>query len=344
MAKNKMNIAIVGCGDIGRFVALGCRLNRKINIAACVDTSAERVEAFAKKHHIPRSYQDYRELFQHKDIDAVYLGVPHFLHHDMIIDCLEKGYNVLCEKPVTISIDEALDVCQKARETGRKVGVNYQYRYDHNCSSLVEACRLGDLGIINYALCNTPWSRSEKYFSGAPWHAKKAESGGGTLITQGSHIIDIVLKAMKSFPVEVAAVTDRKKFTDVEIEDFAAGIIKMENGAILQVTSSMAAEPEQKVTAEVYGSLGTVHYTGGDFSKLKFKGVKGKKRKAPVRGFHPLLRSIEGFRRWVQNDELSLMPVEESLMVLAVVEAMYRSAESGKWEKVDQRYREFLPE
>jgi len=342
MAKNKMNIAIVGCGDIGGFVALGCRLNRKINIAACVDTSAERAEAFAKKHRIASSYQDYRELFQHKDLDAVYLGVPHYLHHAMILECLENGYNVFCEKPVTVSMDEAIDVCRKSRETGKKIGINYQYRYDHNCSSLIEACRVGDLGTINYALCNTPWSRTEKYFSGAPWHAKKHESGGGTLITQGSHIIDITLKALNSFPVEVVAVTDQKKFTDVEVEDFAMGIVKMENGATLQVTSSMAAEPEQKLTADVYGSLGRGHYTGGDFSKINFQGVRVKKRKAPVRGFHPLLRSIEGFRRWIQEGDPFLVPVEESLMVLAVVEAMYRSAESGKWEKVDVRYREFL--
>lgn len=337
-----MNIAIVGCGDIGGFVAIGCRLNRKINITACVDTSVERSESFAKKHRISRSYQDYRELFQHKDIDAVYLGVPHFLHHSMIIDCLENGYNVFCEKPVTVSLNDALDVCRKSRETGKKVGINYQYRYDHNCNSVIEACRSGELGNINYALCNTSWSRTEKYFSGAPWHGKKAESGGGTLITQGSHIIDITLKALKSFPVEVAAVTDKKKFTEVEVEDFAMGIVKFENGAAMQITSTMAAEPEQKLTMDVYGSLGRAHYTGGDFSNIKSRGIKVKKRKAPVRGFHPLLRSIEGFRRWVKEDEPFLVPVEESLMVLAVVEAMYRSADSGKYEKVDTRYREFL--
>ncbi len=344
--KDIMRLAIVGCGDIGGYIAMGCRYNRHIEMIACVDTRSERAEIFAKKNKIEHIYNDYRELFNHDELDAIYLGVPHHLHHDMIVECLEKGYHVFCEKPVTITVDDALDVCGKSLDTGKKVGINYQYRYDHSCFSLIEAGCNGELGEIRYGRCNLPWHRTSDYFTGAPWHAKKTEAGGATLITQASHIMDVCLKAMNSHPVEAWAITEQKVFKDVEVEDFAMGIIKLENGSQLQVASSMIVEPEEKITADIYGSKGRGHYTGGGLSKIKFLGEKVPKRKAPVRwglkGIHPLLRSIEGFRRWVKYDTPYLVPVEESLAVLAAVDAMYRSAESGSWEKIDDRYRKFL--
>lgn len=345
--KNKlMRLAVVGCGDIGGYIALGCRFNRHITITACVDTDMNCAEAYGQKNKIEHVYTDYRELFEHPEIDAVYLGVPHFLHHDMIIGCLEAGYHVFCEKPVTITMDDALDVCRKSDETGKKVGINYQYRYDHACFSLMEAGRRGELGEIRYGRCNVPWHRDEDYFTGAPWHRSMAEAGGGTLITQASHIIDVCLRAMNSFPAEAWAVTERKVFKDVEVEDFAMGVIQCENGAQLQVTSSMVAVPEKVITADIYGSRAQGQYFGGDFSKIRFSGAKVPKRHSPVRwglkGVHPFLRSIEGFRRWVKDDIPFLVPAKESLAVLAAVEAMYRSAVSGTWEKVDMRFREFL--
>ena len=130
----------------------------------------------------------------------------------------------------------------------------------------------------------------------------------------------------------------QKKYLDVEVEDLCLGIIEMENGSALQVSSTMVAAPEQAISIEIYGSKGTGIYKGGLLPKASFKGVKVKKEMPPVKGVHALFASLEGFRQWIAGTAPYLMPVENSLPVLAAVQALYRSSETGKKEPVDGRY------
>jgi len=335
-------MAIVGCGDIARFTALGCILNRKMKAIACMDIDGDRAGAFARRFRIPHASDDYERLLDRDDLDAVYLAVPHDLHRPMIEQALERGLPVLCEKPIAAEMDDAVAICELARKKKIPVGVNYQYRYDSACYALIEACREGALGVTRYGLVNVPWNRNRPYFDDSPWHKSIARSGGGTLLTQASHIIDIALTALGGRPVRVMGITDRKVFTDVEVEDFGTGLIELEGGAVLNVTSSMVAVPGRKILMEIYGADGTVLYEGPDFPKVRFLGTKVKKKRPPIRGVHALFRSIEGFRRWITTEEQYLIPAESTLAVLAAVKALYASAKTGKREALDERYRKFI--
>ncbi len=340
----KMKMAMVGCGDIARYTALGAKLNRGIEISACMDIDKERAAKFARRFRIKRSFDDYEEMLKNTEIDAVYIASPHDLHVGMIRSAVSRGHHVLCEKPVATTLDDALEVCRLSRESGRKVGINYQYRYDSGCYALVTAAKGGELGDIYYGRCNVPWWRGEEYFHNSLWHKSLARSGGGTLLTQASHIVDIMLLCVGR-PVSTIGVVDKKVFTDAEVEDTALGVIETAGGGQISVTTSMVAVPEQKVTAEVYGSKGTGTYRGPESPKVEFKGIKVKKAKPPGRGIsniHALFRSIEGFRRWAVEDERFLTPVEETLPVLSAIKALYRSSETGKRESVDDRYLEFV--
>ena len=334
----KMKLAIVGCGDIAKFVILAAKLNRGIHVTACVDINGKRAAAYARWFRIPHFFMDYHTMLDQMEIDAVYLAVPHNLHFPMIMAALERGVHVFCEKPVTTSLDDALDICRSAKEKGCKVGINYQYRYDRGCYALARSCIKGELGEIYYARCNVPWHRTDTYFSKARWHGSLEQSGGGTLITQASHIVDILLWAMGGKPVFAQGLALKKKFTSVEVEDLCLGIIGMENSTLLQVSSSMIAVPEQPLRAEVYGSRGTGLYRAALFPKARFKGARIKKETPPVGGPHALFASVEGFRQWVCGTGTYLMPVEASLPVLAAVHALYRSSDTGKKEPVDMRY------
>jgi predicted dehydrogenase len=260
----------------------------------------------------------------------------------MIEQALERGLPVLCEKPIAAEMDDAVAICELSRKKDIPVGVNYQYRYDAACYALVEACREGALGEARYGRVNVPWNRERTYFDDSPWHKSMASSGGGTLLTQASHIIDIALSALGGRPLSAMGVTDRKVFTDVEVEDFATGLIELENKAVLTVTSSMVSVPGRKVLMEIYGANGTVIYEGPDFPKVRFLGAKVKRKSPPTRGVHALFRSIEGFRRWITDGEPYLIPAESTLSVLAAVKALYTSAETGRKEPVDERYRTFI--
>lgn len=327
----KMELAIVGCGDIARYTAFFARLNRKIRLSACCDIDHQRATAFARRFGIPGIYTDLDQLLDTGQPQAVYLAVPHDLHLPMAAQSAAAGVAVLCEKPLAASLAEGLELAALARQPGVKIGVNYQYRYDSACYALVQAARNGDLGRLLYLRANIPWHREAGYFtSQSAWHSSLQRSGGGTLLTQGSHFLDILLWAANSQPAAAWGTTARQVFSEVEVEDLAFATVEMENSLILEICSSMIAQPERPATIEIYASRGTALYRDGLIPRLKTHGLRLAGRKPPVRGIHALSRSLEAFRQWVVDDRPYLSTVESALQTLQVVEAVYRAAESGR--------------
>jgi len=331
----RMNLGIVGCGDIAGYTAFFARLNRRIAMTACCDVSKQRADSFARRHGIKHVFTDYAGMLANARLDAVYLAVPHNLHFEMIKRAVESGRHVLVEKPVTKTYAEGVEIVHMAERTGIKLAVNYQYRYDAGCYRMARAVQSGQIGEVRYGRINIPWHRERKYFEGSPWHKTIDRSGGGTLITQGSHFLDTALWACGSRPVSAVGVTARRVFQDVEVEDLAMGIVELGNGAWIEICSSMASASEQAVSIEIYGSKATAAYTDRPLPRVRFVGGGVKTENVPIFGFHALQRSIEGFRRWVDGGEPHLAAGRKSLPVLATVEAIYRSAESGKREKVE---------
>jgi UDP-N-acetyl-2-amino-2-deoxyglucuronate dehydrogenase len=329
-----VRLGIVGCGDIAQYTALFGRLSRRIHLTAACDIDLGRAERFARRFGMRTACQDYAALLG-SDIDAVYLATPHHLHAGMIRAAVAAGKAVFVEKPVTRTWDEGQEIARLAEETGAKVAVNYQYRYDPGCYALARAVQRGELGEIHSLRMNVPWRREASYFSSAAWHARLDTAGGGTLLTQGSHILDVALWAMgEEVPVQVLGRTARRKFKDVEVEDLAHAVVEFSNGALGQIASTMAAAREGPVTLEVYGERASAFYTGGLRPRVRFVGRRVRAEKPPVGGLHALQSSLEGFARWVQGGEPHLCTARDALPVLAVVEAVYAAAQSGCGVKV----------
>jgi len=333
--RKKLNLGIVGCGDIAGYTALFARLNHRIRIAACCDTNTLAAQSFAKRHKITSVFEDYQVMLQSEDLDTVYLAVPHNLHYPMIKAAIEAGVPVLVEKPITCTLGEGIEIVNLAQKAGVKLGVNYQYRYDSGCYALAKAAQNGGLGKIYYARCNIPWRRAEDYFRNSSWHANLVTSCGGTLLTQGSHILDIAIWAMGGQPVNTSGSVVKVKYKDVEVEDLAFGIVELDNGALIQISSSMVANPEQALSIEIYGEKGTAIYTDKPLPKVKFRGVHVRGVKPPVRGIHALQRSLEGFRKWIMEDIPYLTPGTEAIPVLAAVHGIYKSSLSGHQESIE---------
>ena len=270
----RLDLTITGCGGIANEMARLARITRGVRLVGCCDVSMERAEAFAKKHRIPRAFSDYGEMLGAVRMDAAYLAVPHFLHYEMLKMAVDAGRHVFVEKPITRTAAEGAEIVAYAGLKSIKIGVNYQYRYDLACYRLAHLAQSGQLGKILYARTNIPWHRERGYFEDSSWHKSMAQAGGGTLITQASHLIDVLLWAIGSPAVSASGVTAQKVFRDVEVEDFAAGRVELENGAVIQVTSSMVAASEQAVTVEVYGEQGTAVYSNRPWPRLRH--IRGK--------------------------------------------------------------------
>jgi UDP-N-acetyl-2-amino-2-deoxyglucuronate dehydrogenase len=328
---NKIRIAVVGCGDIAGFTALVSRLVPQVKMSACCDVNAERVSLFARRHRIPLVFTDYAELLAKAPMDAVYLAVPHHLHYEMILAAVRAGKPVLVEKPFTRTLAEGQELVEKV--AGCKVGVNYQYRYDCGCYALGKAIQAGALGSVHSVRINIPWHRTQKYFETAAWHKTIAQAGGGTLITQGSHFLDVVLWALGEPPVSAMGYTATPGF-DVEVDTLAHGIVETRAGTLISITSTMAAASEQAVTIEAYGKRGTASYRDLPFPALKIRAAKIHKEQPPGLGVHALQRSLAGFAKWILDDRPFLIPAAGSLPVLAAVDGIYRSAHSGRREEI----------
>lgn len=334
-----MRLGIIGCGDIARFTAWFARINRHIQLTACCDSDEGKATRFARRFKIRGIYLDYSHLLNEESLDAVYLAVPHHLHYPMLMEAIQAGVPVLVEKPITRTLDEGAEICRLAEARHVLVGVNYQYRYDSGCYGLAKAVQGGVLGKIHYARCNLPWKRELDYFAGSKWHASLNSAGGGTLITQGSHILDVLLWALEQQPVYAFGATAQSKFNkadeqQIEVEDLAQGIIGMESGALVQICSAMVAEPEGALTIEIYGEKGTAVYTDKPLPRVRFRGVRVKPSHPSVKGIHALQRSLEAFRAWVMEGRPYLTPARAALPALATVEAIYRSASSGSREEI----------
>jgi len=327
-----LNLGIVGCGDIADYTAWVSKLVPQVSLSACCDVNAERASVFAKRHRISQNFTDFTEMLEKADLDAIYLAVPHNLHHEMILSAVEAGKPVFVEKPVTRTLSEGIKLVEMV--IGQKVGVNYQYRYDSGCYALGRAVQAGALGHVHSIRINIPWHRTQSYFDSAPWHKTIAQAGGGTLITQGSHFLDVALWALGEQPVSAMGYTASPGF-EVEVDTSVHGIVETESGTLISITSSMVAASEQAVTIEVYGERGTALYRDVPLPKVRFIGVRVRKERPPEWGLHALQRSLSGFARWVLNDKPYLTPAHETLPVLAAVDGIYRSAQSGKRESIE---------
>jgi len=304
-----------------------------------MDLDLKRAIKIGGKKH---AYTDIQKMYDNEDFNVVYIATPHYLHKPMIKQAFEEGKHVLCEKPVSISIEDAREINQLDKKfSSLKLGFNYNYRYDHNCFYLASGIQNSHLGKIYYANCNIYFSREMDYFNRAIWRTKKETAGGGTLLIHGSHIVDTMLWALGE-PISVMGKIDTLKFKNIEVEDLALGIVEFQSGAYAQINDASFIKPalsifKEKVELQIFGEKGYCHYKGPwPVSSLKWKGVKNFKIKKNIKGFSHFGRSIKAFGNWVLYDKPFFNTVEESSKVLSLISALYKSSDTGKKEKVEK--------
>lgn len=321
-----IRLGVIGCGDIAKDMLLVFRITRGVSVVSLCDINEERLAKAGKRFKKAELFSDYNELIEKSDCDAVYIALPHFLHYPVMKKAIAHKKHILCEKPITMNENNAREIVRLAGESRLKIAVNYQYRYDGNCYRLVQAVKNGDLGRINFIRCAVPWSRDEEYFNFAPWHRSLEKSGGGTLLTQGSHLLDIILWMTDSDIRKVDSICKRIKFTDSGTEDFCMADMELDSGIPVQFMSTMAAPVEGNVRLEVYGDKGYGEYIKKIGSKVFFKGVRPPRYKYGRWAVHAVQKGLRDFRDSIIKDTLHLCPGEEAIRVLKAVNRIYSNS------------------
>ncbi|MFW5728975.1 MAG: Gfo/Idh/MocA family protein [Spirochaetota bacterium] len=279
-----------------------------------------------------RAFTSLQEALERVTADAVHLGVPHDLHEPLCREVAAAGLPMLCEKPLAHGVESGRRIVELSERRGVRIGINYQYRYDPRIGRLAAGVRSGAFGDLRLIRALVPWNRDDGYFTHSSWHASKSRAGGGTLITQGSHLLDAALWIADDHATGAHAVTRTTRPAAGEVEDLAVGIVELARGGVIQIASTMSVHPEQPLRIEIYGSLGSAEYAVG--GRLRVHGCSLPRVRPAAPGLHPTFRSLEGFRRWIAGGPAYLCAARDALATLRVVHALYHAAETGRTQEV----------
>jgi len=227
-----LKVGIIGCGCIFTMHATSCdHLDNAILVGVC-DIKKDRADAAAAKYNV-NAYYDYKELIEKEKPDIVHVCVPHYLHPIISRYALEHGVNVLCEKPMSIRYEDGLENVRIAKEKGLKYGIIFQCRYNNTSKLVKENLENGKLGKVISARVVLTWSKPDSYYSLSDWKGTWDKEGGGVIIDQAIHSLDLANWFINDEPIEVQAHLSNRGHSIMEVDDTGEGFIRYKNGATL---------------------------------------------------------------------------------------------------------------
>lgn len=256
---NMIRTAVVGIGNIGNAHAT-CIANGKIDgmeLSAVCDTDETRLNRFLKNHSTIEGFCDYNELLAKHNFDAVIIATPHPLHAKMAISAFQNGLNVLLEKPADIAVSRVRELNNVARASNKVFSVMFNQRANPifiEARKIVKSGKIGELKRVVWIITN--WYRTQKYYQSSNWRATWSGEGGGVLLNQAPHNLDI-LQWICGMPEKVLAFCDIGKYHKIEVEDDANVFFRYKNGATGVFLTSTGEYPGTN-RFEISGTLGKI--------------------------------------------------------------------------------------
>ena len=256
----KIRFGIIGAGSQGNAYARHFKNGRIDNGVLCAvcDIKPEKLDAIKEQlQDMPVKYYDnYLDMIEDKACDVVLIETPHYSHVEIVRECLSRGVHVLCEKPLGVYTKEVKELCKYAKTAEAKFGMMFNQRTNCIYRKMREMILGGELGKIqrvNWII--TDWFRTDAYYRSGDWRASWAGEGGGVLINQAPHQIDMLSWIVGSKPVSVRGFCHYGRHHDIEVEDDATAYFTYENGATgVFITTTGEAPGTNRL--EVAGTLG----------------------------------------------------------------------------------------
>ncbi|TNB75795.1 Gfo/Idh/MocA family oxidoreductase [Arthrobacter sp. BB-1] len=259
-----LKVAITGCGVIGRTHAVALQEFPGASIVALVDAIPDAAVAladFIEKSGRPRPsvHASIADAFAATDIDLVALATPSGLHIQQGLEVLAAGKHVVIEKPLDVDLSRAQEIEAAANDAARRgvvASVISQHRFDQASVAVADAVAKGRFGRLTSAIASVAWWRGQGYYDSGDWRGTWSMDGGGALMNQGVHTVDLLLWFMGR-PVEIHAHTARLAHERIEVEDTAVATVTFENGGLAVLHATTAAYPGLTVRVQLMGSEGS---------------------------------------------------------------------------------------
>ena len=333
-----MNTAIIGCGAIFSNHAEAIAGLKSTRLYAVCDLDREKAEKAACRFEC-RFFTDYREMLLDKSIDAVHICTPHYLHSQMAIEAMESGKHVLTEKPMSISVAEAMEMNRISLKTGKMLGVCFQNRYNNTSLRIKDVLQEGKSGRILGSKAIVTWHRTGKYYTDSNWRGTFEREGGGVLINQAIHTLDLMQWFIGEIDGLKAHVDTRLLKGVIEVEDTADATITFKNGSscIFFATNNYSddAPVEIEIICEraviklqdklaIKYSDGTVEQVEETDKATGGKAYWGCSHKDLIQDFYLKLQTGKPFE----------VTGEQGITAIKIIEAIYKSSETGEYIKL----------
>ena len=250
-----MHIGLIGGGNISETHARAIGAIPGAQIAAIYGTNKEKVERLVGQYG-GRGYEDFQAFLDHRPMDLVVIGSPSGLHATHGIAAVQRGLHVLTEKPIDISVRRVDELIEAADRAGVKLGVIFQDRGKVGVRRLKKLIDDGVIGRLLVADAKVKWYRPAEYYGGSKWRGTLAMDGGGALINQGIHTVDVLLWLMGDVTEVQARITTA--LHSIEGEDTALALLEFANGAVGSLQATTVAFPGYPRRIEISGTEGTV--------------------------------------------------------------------------------------
>jgi len=320
----KIRIGIIGCGNIATAHINAYSKNEDVNLTSFCDVEAERARKYADKFK-GKFYSDYKEMIEKEKLDGVSICTPPSTHKEIATTFLSRGINVLCEKPLAISTSQAKQMVDAATKNNVLLLTAFKFRFFDGVLRAKELIFRGRIGkVIMF----------KNMFGGLVdmsrrWFSKREVSGGGVLIDNGVHAVDLsrfLFGEVKNISARIATFAQ-----DINVEDTARVLLEMENGVLGTIDLSWSIPYPQPFYLEVYGSEGSI-MVGWDI--LRYRTSKTKKWTEIRGGFKEedaFIKEINHFVNCIKGRETPIVSGVDGLRALEIVEAAYRSNEEKVW-------------
>ena len=349
MKNGKFGFGIIGCGVIAPTHRLAIDACDEAELVAVCDTDERQIRSFLAGMDSGaaniRIYSDYRELVQDGSVDIVSVCTPSGLHHEGVTAAAGAGKHVLCEKPLEIDAGRMTEMTVACREAGVKLGCVFQSRTSPDMIRARKAIQDGLLGQMVLADAYLKDYRSQAYYRSAGWRGTWALDGGGALMNQGVHGVDLLLWLMGS-PVESVFARAEHKVRDIEVEDTAMANLKFKNGAFGALIGTTSCNPGEARRIELHGDRGTITVSGSSISRwantLEEDGraedgeppreiaIQGAVADPKAIGSAGHVFLVDDLIRAIQDDRDPYVTGESARGAIDLILAIYESARSGR--------------
>jgi predicted dehydrogenase len=343
MSYSKIRCAVVGLG-MGRNHAKSYHLNPEAELVAVADLNREALQGWEEAVGSDRVFTDYEEMLKAFKPDLVSIALPNALHREATEAALGAGAHVLCEKPMAMNLEEAQRMIEAAERANRQLAINFSFRFTPQAAGLKALADTGFLGEVYHA--NTRWTRRNGFPRFGGWFGQQALAGGGPLIDLGVHRLDLAIWLMGSpLPVSVSGATHekvgvpraRREGKQFDVEDFATGFIRFDNGASLIFETSWAGmlEKREDMSTQVLGTLGAFkHYNSAEDSSFVAEYITkkaGQLAKGTLLEYPELTRNpYEEMVDCIQGNRPFPVTAMEGLRIQQILDALYASAKTGR--------------